>query len=43
MKYELYEGLRESKETKVAEVMSQLLSKIQKQADSLIQGQPKTQ
>ena len=34
MQYELYEGLHESKGTKAAALMSQLVRKIQRQADS---------
>ena len=43
MQYELYEGLHESKGAKAATVMSLLLRKIQSQADSCVQGQPRTQ
>lgn len=38
-----YEGLHESKGAKAATVMSLLLRKIQSQADSCVQGQPRTQ
>jgi hypothetical protein len=34
IQYELYEGLHRSKRTKAAALMSQLVRKIQKQADS---------
>jgi len=38
-----YKGLHGSKGTKAAVLMSQLLRKIQRQADSRVQGQPETQ
>jgi hypothetical protein len=38
MQYELYEGRHRSKETTAAAVKSQLLRKIQRQVDSLVQG-----
>jgi len=37
-----YEGLHNSKGTKVAILLSQLVRKIKRQADSWVQGQPGT-
>ena len=43
MQYELREGLHESKGTKAAALMGQLVRKIQRQAYSGVQGQPGAQ